>query len=279
MKRKDYNNIVKSMHYSHHWYCAEEELATDLRYGVFEPSNELIMEFMEEDGYFYLNEVIKGCEYTKNLNLLYLLTEFMIAKWKHLDRNPEAKEKFNYKEELSNCLYSCLQTIYRLFRNQTLKYEDSRFLRVIEDFDNHISDEKYQPVLDVLLSKYKGKHITPSDEYIKFIETEVSRFDKIRDITERYRVKYIGSYNGLYSSVNFLKEALINGMIYIDSNGSIKGPFITEESDFSFDPEIVFSLDEITQAAIIKEAIDENKISIIEGMDFLQPTEVSVKKV
>lgn len=278
MEKKDYNNFVKSMHYSHHWYCAEESLAADLRYGIFEPSNELIIEFMEEDGYFYLNEVIKGCEYTKNIDLLYLVGEFVLAKWKHLDRHQELRESFNYLDELSDCLNSLLKTIYRLHKTNIINYEDKRIIRILNDFKNYVNIEKCQGALSALLFKYVGSQKKLSDEANEFISEESNRLTKIKEMNEMYQAKYTRSYNELYSSINFLIEALKEGMITIESNGCIKSPFI-EESDFQFDPNIIFNLDESTQACMLKEAIDENKIQVMEGLDFLQPQGCPVKKL
>lgn len=51
------------------------------------------------------------------------------------------------------------------------------------------------------------------------------------------------------------------------------------ESDFKFNPEVIFMLDENAPACIIKEGIDEGKIIIMDGLDFLKSTQPNVKKL
>lgn len=276
MEKKDYNNFVKSMNLSHHWYCAGEELASELRYGLFVPSNELVIEFMEEGGYFYLVDVIRGCEYTKNIDLLYLVTEFMLAKWKDLKKNPVNGLQ---EEEINDCLYASLKTIYRLLEQGTIAYGDGKIGRVLEDYENNVNIEKCQPVLDVLLKKYFYPNKELNEASQEFITNEEDRLERIRKMHDKYAMRYIDSYNASYNKVTFLSEALKNGMITIEANGTIKSPFIEEENDFQVDPDIIFMLDEDIQAYIIKENIDEGKIQVIGGMDFLMPEKPIVKKL
>lgn len=276
MERKDYNNIVKSMQLSNHWYYAEEELGAEIRYGLFEPTSELITELMQYEGYFYLDELAKSCEYTKNTNLLYLLTEFFLAKWKYNITN--IVDDFNHKDELEDCLYSSLQTMYRLSKAGEITWDDPRIGRVIGDFKENANIEKCHAVLNALLMRI-GYNIELSPDAVDFIEDEEKRINEIQRISNEYKDKYVTSYNDLYIPITFIVNALKEGMISIQANGTIKSPFIDEESDFKFDPEVVFMLDEDAQACIIKEGIDKGKIITMGGLDFLKSTQPNVKKL
>lgn len=277
--KKDYNNFVKSMNLSHHWYCAGEELGDELRYGLFEPSNELVMEFMEENGYPYLADLIKGCEYTKNIDLLYLVTEFVLAKWKNSKRKPEA---FSQQEEIEDCLYEALKTMYRLVIEGTIYYGDGKIARIIIDYKENVDIEKCEPILDILLKKYCGYNIELSEASQKIINLEEYRQNRIQKMKNKYAGRYIDSYDALYNIIKFLTTALKEGMISIEANGTVKSPFFEEDSDFRIERaerDIIFKLDEQARAYIIKEGIDEGKIIVIEGMDFLRPEKPDVKKL
>lgn len=274
MERTDYNNIIKSMQLSNHWYFAEKEIGADMRYGLFVPSNENIIELMQYEGYFYLAELMKGFEYTKNVNLLYIIAEFFLAKWKSYTHNLEESDYFYQKDELEECLYSSLRTIYRLLKNGEISGNDLKIKRFLQDFKENVDIEKCQGVLNAIL-KNRGFNVELSEDSLNFIENETNRFYKIRAIFDKY--KY--TYNDSHSSLTFLTEALKEGIISIKSDGTVKSPFIDEESTFKCDPEVIFMLDEKTQACILKEGIDEGKIIIMEGLDFLKPTSSIVKKL
>lgn len=279
MERKDYNNFVKSMKLSHRWNYADDSLASELRYGIFVPSNDLIIELMEGKAYFLLMEVINSCEYTKNSNLLYVLTEYVLAKWKEYQRT--SKEDF-IADDLKTCLQVSLRTLYRLFKTGTIAYGEKTIPRIIEDYKDHIDLEECKPALEALLKSYLHYNIEISDEARKFMEVEEARLDNIQETKENYERKYMYSYDIAEedsNKVNFIASALKEGMISIEYDGTIKSPFIDEENDFQVDPDLTFMLDEKIQACMIKESIDEGLIRAIEGLDFLKPEKQVVKNL
>ncbi len=279
MERKDYNNFVKSMKLSHRWNYADDSLASELRYGIFVPSNDLIIELMEGKAYFLLMEVINSCEYTKNSNLLYVLTEYVLAKWKEYQRT--SKEDF-IADDLKTCLQVSLRAIYRLFKSGTIAYGEKTISRIIEDYKDHIDLEECKPALEALLKSYLHYNIEISDEARKFMEAEEARLDKIQETKENYERKYMYSYDIAEedsNKVNFIASALKEGMISIEYDGTIKSPFIDEENDFQVDLDLTFMLDEKIQACMIKESIDEGLIRVIEGLDFLKPEKPVVKNL
>lgn len=279
MERKDYNNFVKSMKLSHHWYCADDSLASELRYGIFVPSNELIVELMEGKAYFLLVEVINSCEYTKNANLLYVLTEFVLAKWKEYQRT--GKEDF-IADDLKMCLQISLRTLYRLFKSGIIAYGEKTISRIIEDYKDNIDLEECKPALEALLKSYLYYNKELSDETREFMDEEEARLTNIREIKENYERKYMHSYDIAEedsNKVNFITSALKEGMITIESDGTIKSPFIDEENDYQLDPDLTFMLDEKIQACMIKESIDEGLVRVIEGLDFLKSEKPIVKNL
>ena len=187
MEKKDYNNFIKSMKLSHHWYYSDDNITSEIRYGLFVPSNELVIELMEGLGYFLLAEVINSCEYTKNVKLLYILTEYVIAKWKSAQRN---EENDYLEEDRKSCLYASLRTIYRLLKDGKIAYGEKTFARILEDFNEHIRIPECQPIIDVLLREYFNYCTELSEESLAFIKEEESRLDCVRELEEKYVNKY-----------------------------------------------------------------------------------------
>lgn len=276
MERKDYKNIVKSMKLSNNWYFADNKLARELHYGIFVPSNELIIEFLEGQAYCLLKEVINGCEYTKNGDLLYILTEYVLAKWKEFERT--GKENF-LVDDLKTCLHTSLRTIYRLLKMGVITCNDKKISRVIDDYEENIDLEECKPALETLSKEYFYYDRELSDEARKFVVDEETRLDNSLRAEEKYAKKYIYSCDiSDENKVKFITSALKEGIITIEFDGTIKGPFIDEKNSCQLDPELIFMFDEKIQACIIKESIDEGLIRVIEGLDFLKIEKSPEKK-
>lgn len=278
MERKDYNNIIKSMNLSHHWYYTSEETAAELRYGLFEPSNELVLELMEENGYYYLAEVIKGVEYSKNIKLLIIITEYILAKLKRLETTHIINE-FTYSDELEGCLQASLCTMYRLLKENLIFKNDVKIKHIIENIDGLTNLKLTYPMLNVFKCEYFDSNIALSDTERKFKEDEESRIKGINQTKKYYHEKYIANYNECFSRHEFLITAIEEGIVVINSDGTIRSPLIEENTDFKIDVNIFFKLAPSTQAFIIEEALDQGNLVPVKGMDLLQPIKPIVKSL